>query len=201
MDHQPDWGLPALTLPGAWSNGIRTTPESLGALDAVELGPVWAPGSDPWDVSLTSLAWAVAWLQGSHRAMPWGLGRRRQQGTSLPPMTPILPPAASLTPPPPSPHRVQAHGLRLRNGLRLLGHSHRLHLPLPVRRHRLDGRTLLQDRPGVMPSPSLGHRRAPPGLLPLPWALAQNHAGPLVPSAINKLGSGSADASLAQFFP
>ncbi|CAM4679459.1 unnamed protein product [Caretta caretta] len=52
-----------------------------------------------------------------------------------------------------------------------------------------------------MPRPSLGHRRAPPGLLPLPWALAQNHAGPLVPSAMNKLGSGSADASLAQFFP
>ncbi|XP_034649126.1 resistin isoform X2 [Trachemys scripta elegans] len=73
------------------------------------------------------------------------------------------------------PNRVQAHVLRLRNGLRLLGHSHQLHLPLPVRQHRLDGRALLQDRAGVMPRPNLGHRRAPPGLLPLqpprhgPW--------------------------------
>uniref|UniRef100_A0A8C3FQ47 Resistin n=1 Tax=Chrysemys picta bellii TaxID=8478 RepID=A0A8C3FQ47_CHRPI len=32
-----------------------------------------------------------------NRPMPWVLGRRREQGTSLPPMTPISPPAASLT--------------------------------------------------------------------------------------------------------
>uniref|UniRef100_A0A674J6C6 Resistin n=1 Tax=Terrapene triunguis TaxID=2587831 RepID=A0A674J6C6_9SAUR len=30
MDHQPPWGPLAHAVPGAWSNGIRTTPESLG---------------------------------------------------------------------------------------------------------------------------------------------------------------------------